>query len=98
MEAKTKRQKRAETLVLEAMNRAVALAGRKGGDYGHFTEYPLAAVAGLGLVKAKRILNLSTKGGSPNFESLEDSCVDLVNYASFCYAIVRLMKEEAGNG
>ena len=42
--------------------------------------------------KAKRLVNLTQTGYAPNFESIEDNLVDLINYASYYW---EHLKEEA---
>ena len=41
------------------------------------------------LSKLIRATSLLESGKEPNFESLEDSYKDLINYASFCVAYIR---------
>lgn len=79
----------------EAVRLADILHQKKGQDYGHFSEYPPIVLASLCFVKAKRILTLSIKrantegdqGNVETFESMKDSCLDLLNYSRFLYAI-----------
>lgn len=92
------RREKLEALRHSAMAKAESLLARKGADYAWWGEYPPIALAGLNFVKAKRILELSTKvAANPESqeanEPLEDSCIDLINYASFLYALTIERKE-----
>lgn len=46
--------------------------------------------------KALRMLSI-IKGSEVNFESLEDTYLDMINYAAFCYANLKLKEESNGN-
>jgi hypothetical protein len=41
------------------------------------------------MLRMKSVMDMMRSGGSPNFESLEDSAKDLINYASFFVAYCR---------
>lgn len=83
-----------QSLMADSVERANALHELKGKDYGHFSEYPAVVLAALNFVKAKRILELSVKraaypDSAPAFESIEDSCLDQLNYVRFLYAVLK---------
>jgi len=83
-----------KSLMADSVEKANALHELKGKDYGHFSEYPAVVLAALNFVKAKRILELSVKraadpAAAPVFESLEDSCLDQLNYVRFLYAVLK---------
>jgi hypothetical protein len=74
-----------------ALKKASGMVKGKGGDYGHFSEYPEVVLASNIFTKAKRLLNLAikaTRGGKEVNEPMEDSALDLINYASFIYSKV----------
>lgn len=88
-----KKREDLEELRKEALEVASSLVKKKGADYGHWSEYPMVALAALNFVKAKRMLNLAVKTASNPFadvknESMEDTCVDAINYNSFMYALL----------
>ncbi len=90
-------RKRMEALRESALKKASALVEKKGKDYGHWSDYPLVALAALNYVKAKRMLELTTQLTVNPFaaavnEPLEDSCLDDINYASFLHAKLMDMK------
>jgi hypothetical protein len=39
--------------------------------------------------KTKRLINLIKKGTEPNYESIEDNLLDLINYASYYYEFLK---------
>lgn len=75
-----------EDLLREAASKADALIEKKSNDYGHFSLYPDIVLASLIWVKGRRILEIVQKQKTPNFESIEDSCLDILNYVRFLYA------------
>lgn len=75
-----------EELLREASTKADALIEKKSNDYGHFSLYPDIVLASLIWVKGRRILEIVQKQKTPNFESIEDSCLDILNYVRFLYA------------
>ncbi len=81
----------------EALAKADDMVSRKGRDYGHWSEYPEVVLASLTFVKAKRMLELAIRAkvgdGKEANEPMEDSALDLINYASFMYGKVRDRKE-----
>lgn len=80
---------------------AAELQERKGQDYnGAHTSvqqadyYPRGVWSILDIVNAKylrmvSVLEQMEQGGSANFESVEDSAIDMINYASFLVAYMR---------
>lgn len=90
-----------EKLRIRALRLANRLVSRKGADYGHWSTYPLIALASLNFVKAKRMLELATKDaagrGEAVNEPLEDSCLDTINYASFIYGLLKEKGKERKN-
>ena len=68
---------------------ALALCAKKSGDYNKHTGrdayFPLglASYAQMIHTKAMRLTNLAATGAEPNFESVRDTCLDLINYAWF---------------
>lgn len=80
---------------------AAEIQERKGTDYnGPATRvtqadyYPNGVYSILDICQAKvlrmySVLDTMQAGGSPNFESIEDSAIDLINYASFVAAYIR---------
>lgn len=83
-----------------ALSKCAALVIQKGKDYGHWTEYHPADVAGVNGVKAKRIRELTIQmvSNPAEFaeanEPLEDSIVDAINYLSFLYGLVLEWKDQ----
>lgn len=89
---------RASVLVL---HEAVELQRKKGQDYnGAKTSvtqadyYPRGVWSILDIVNAKylrmvSVLEQMEHGGTANFESVEDSAIDMINYASFLVAYMR---------
>jgi hypothetical protein len=80
---------------------AAELQERKGNDYNNATSsvsqadyYPRGVWSILDVVNAKylrmvSVLETMEQGGKVNFESVEDSAIDLINYASFIAAYMR---------
>lgn len=80
---------------------AAQLQERKGADYNGATTsvqqadyYPRGVWSILDIVHAKYLRMVSVlenmeQGGKANFESVEDSAIDLINYASFLAAYMR---------
>lgn len=80
---------------------AADLQERKGNDYNNATSsvsqadyYPRGVWSILDIVNAKylrmvSVLETMEQGGKANFESVEDSAIDLINYASFVAAYMR---------
>ena len=80
---------------------AADLQERKGQDYNGATSsvtqadyYPRGVWSILDIVNAKylrmvSVLEQMEQGGKPNFESVEDSAIDLINYSSFLVAYMR---------
>jgi hypothetical protein len=68
---------------------ALALCAKKAGDYNKHTGrdayFPLGLPSYAQMIhtKAMRLVNLAASGRAPNFESVRDTCLDLVNYAWF---------------
>lgn len=42
------------------------------------------------MLRAKSLLDAAKHGDSPNFESIEDTFKDLINYASFAVSYLRM--------
>ena len=88
---------------IKIINEAVALQLRKSDDYQNKESwikqadyYPRGVLTILDIVYAKVLRMYSVveamekdKDYNPNFESIEDSCKDLINYASFIGAYCR---------
>ena len=80
---------------------AAELQEKKGADYNNATSsveqadyYPRGVWSILDVVNAKylrmvSVLETMEQGGKVNFESIEDSAIDLINYASFVAAYMR---------
>jgi len=80
---------------------AAELQERKGRDYQNPLSrvrqadyYPNGVWSILDIINAKylrmvSVLETMEQGGQPNFESIEDSAVDLINYASFAVSYMR---------
>ena len=80
---------------------AAELQEKKGQDYNNATSsvqqadyYPRGVWSILDIVNAKylrmvSVLETMEQGGKANFESVEDSAIDLINYASFAAAYMR---------
>lgn len=84
-----------EALRKEALAKSDAMTAKKGDDYGHWSTYPEIVLASLTFVKAKRMLQLAMKtiaGGAETNEPMEDSALDLINYASFLYGKIKERK------
>lgn len=85
-----------EKLREEALSKAGAMVARKGRDYGHWSDYPEVVLASLTFVKAKRLLELAVRSARGDDkeanEPMEDSALDLINYASFLAAKIVVRK------
>ena len=80
---------------------AADIQEKKGQDYNNAASrvtqadyYPNGVYSILDICQAKvlrmySVLDTMQAGGNPNFESIEDSAIDLINYASFVAAYVR---------
>ena len=80
---------------------AAEIQEKKGQDYNNAVSrvtqadyYPNGVYSILDICQAKvlrmySVLDTMQAGGNPNFESIEDSAIDLINYASFVAAYVR---------
>jgi len=80
-----------DELLSESHRLALEIHRKKDHDYGHFSQYPDVVLASNIFTKAKRILELTMRAHvnpdmRPKFESVDDSCLDLINYASFLWA------------
>jgi hypothetical protein len=75
--------------VPRAVQDALALCARKAGDYNKHTGrdayFPLGLPSYAQMIhtKAMRLVNLAATRSEPNFESVRDTCLDLINYAWF---------------
>lgn len=71
------------------MLEAFQLVLRKNQDYNAKVDrssyFPmgLASYAQMIHVKSQRLVSLAASGGAPNFESVRDTALDLINYATF---------------
>ena len=88
---------------IKIINEAIALQLRKSNDYQNGKSwikqadyYPRGVLTMLDIVYAKVLRMYSVVEAmdkdpdyTPNFESVEDSCKDLINYASFIGAYIR---------
>ena len=80
---------------------AADIQEKKGNDYNNAISrvqqadyYPRGVTSILDIVNAKylrmvSVLETMEAGGNVNFESIEDSAIDLINYASFIVAYMR---------
>lgn len=80
---------------------AAELQEKKGQDYNNSASrvvqadyYPHGVWSILDIINAKylrmvSVLEAMENGGKPNYESVEDSAIDLINYASFLVAYMR---------
>lgn len=80
---------------------AADIQEKKGQDYNNVVSrveqadyYPRGVVSILDIVNAKylrmvSVLETMEAGGKVNFESIEDSAIDMINYASFMVAYMR---------
>ena len=80
---------------------AADIQEKKGQDYNNEASrvtqadyYPNGVYSILDICQAKvlrmySVLDTMQAGGNPNFESIEDSAIDLINYASFVAAYIR---------
>ena len=87
-----------EKYSVQVLRQAIDLQLKKSDDYQNPNSsvkqadyYPHGAWTILDIIKAKylrmvSVLEAMDVGGSPNFESVQDSCVDLINYTSFLAA------------
>lgn len=64
---------------------ASGMVAGKDSDYGHWSEYPDVVLASLMFTGAKRAVELTRKDDEAVNKSLEDTCLDLINCASFLY-------------
>lgn len=73
----------------KAVEDALALCSRKAGDYNKHTGrdayFPLGLPSYAQMIhtKSMRLVNLAATRSEPNFESVRDTCLDLINYAWF---------------
>ena len=58
-------------------------------DYYTYGVYSLLDTVHAKYLRMMSVLEQMEKGGKENFESVEDSAIDLINYASFIVAYVR---------
>lgn len=75
------------------------LYAKKNADYGDsmhplFEEYGLTAFTILLTIKLQRIKNLQGKGNEIHYESIEDSLLDLANYALIAVTEMRAKKSK----
>jgi hypothetical protein len=66
-------------------------------DYGGIKEYfPFGDKSYVQMlhVKTQRLVNLTKTGGIPNHESIKDSVVDLMNYASYYWEFLEGVIDE----
>ena len=83
------------------LKEAIEIQILKGQDYNNAASrvtqadyYPNGVYSILDICQAKvlrmySVLDTMQAGGNPNFESIEDSAIDLINYASFVAAYIR---------
>lgn len=67
---------------------AATIRHLKKNDYGSIADYfPFGDKSYVHEIhkKTKRIVNLTKEGTEPNWESIEDNLLDLINYASYYY-------------
>lgn len=73
----------------KAVSDALALCAKKSGDYNKHTGrdayFPLGLPSYAQMIhtKAMRLVNLAATRAEPNFESVRDTCLDLINYSWF---------------
>ena len=92
------RSDRASVAILQE---AIELQRKKGDDYNNPNSsvvqadyYPRGVWSILDIINGKylrlvSVLETMEQGGKPNFESVEDSAIDMINYASFLAAWMR---------
>lgn len=79
---------------------AAKLRAEKGGDYGSIADYfPHGDMSYTTMlhIKTKRLVNLADKkrmGIEPNFESIKQNVLDLINYASYYYEYLEEVLDE----
>lgn len=83
------------------LQEAIDIQCKKGSDYNAAESsvvqadyYPRGVWSILDIINAKylrmvSVLEKTEHGGSPNFESVEDSAIDMINYASFLVSWLR---------
>ena len=83
------------------LQEAIEIQCKKGSDYNAAESsveqadyYPRGVWSILDIINAKylrmvSVLEKTERGGSPNYESVEDSALDMINYASFLVAWMR---------
>lgn len=86
---------------VEVLKQAIDIQRAKGNDYNNAVSsvvqadyYPRGVWSILDIVNAKylrmvSVLETMEAGGKPNFESVEDSAIDAINYLSFLVAYAR---------
>jgi hypothetical protein len=68
---------------------ALAVSRKKSADYngivGRASYFPFGMVSYAQMIhiKSTRLVNLVASEAAPNFESVRDTCIDLINYACF---------------
>ncbi len=74
--------------ISSAFYAAAKIRNSKRNDYGSIADYfPFGDKSYVHEIhkKTKRIVNLTHEGSEPNWESIEDNLLDLINYASYYY-------------
>jgi len=89
-----------DTTLSTAFYAAAKLRADKGGDYGGIADYfPHGDMSYTTMlhIKTKRLVNLADKkrmGIEPNFESIKQNVLDLINYASYYYEFLEEVLDE----
>lgn len=84
----------------EIMAPIIALSARKSADYNSETSleayFPFGNVSYVQMIhtKAQRLLNLTRKSSAANYESVEDTLVDLINYSVYYLKYLKEQNDE----
>lgn len=84
----------------EIMAPIIALSARKSEDYNSETSleeyFPFGDISYMQMIhtKAQRLLNLTRKSSTINYESVEDTLVDLINYAVYYLKYLQEQNDE----
>ena len=58
--------------------------------------FPYGTTSYMHMIHTKwlRVQNILQAGGTPNFESIEDSLLDMINYTAFFHAFIAMQRQQ----
>ena len=94
---------RHEQLREDALKLATEVMRKKIQDYGHWLTYPEVVLAAQVYTKSRRLLELTIQRAAnpdiaPKNEPMLDSCIDLINYASYLHSVRSFTNMRAKGG